>query len=110
MIDAAPQHYSAGIDASSGREVWLFDLLRRPHRTLLTFDQGNDPGTVHDLDDLRIDAPRAVRITTDTAASGTDTLVDGHGSVHCNCDITGNSAILIRPDGYIAARVPVTNP
>ncbi|WP_067809136.1 FAD-dependent monooxygenase [Nocardia beijingensis] len=106
--DRAPD--AVGIDASSGREVRVFDLLRGPHWTLLTFDQGNDPGTVHDLDDLRIDAPRAVRITTDTAASGTDTLIDGDGSVHRNYDITGNTAILIRPDGYIAARVPVTNP
>ncbi|MET9029972.1 FAD-dependent monooxygenase [Nocardia sp. NPDC004168] len=96
--DRAPD--AVGIEASSGREVRVFDLLRGPHWTLLTFDQGNAPGQA---DARGTAATRTIRITTDTAATGADTLIDGDGSVHRNYDITGDTAVLIRPDGYIAA-------
>ncbi|MEU0499535.1 FAD-dependent oxidoreductase [Nocardia sp. NPDC005998] len=98
--DRAPD--AVGVDVSAGYEVRVFDLLRGPHWTLLSFDHG---ATVHrtGADNPLATAPRTIRITTDHTATGPDTMIDTDGRAHRNYDITGDTTVLIRPDGYIAA-------
>ncbi|WUI35169.1 hypothetical protein OG804_15525 [Nocardia sp. NBC_00416] len=91
------------MDASSGREVRVFDLLRGPQWTLLTFDHGDPARRIRGYGAL-VTAPRRIRITTDRTATGRDTMIDTAGRVHRHYDIAGDTTVLIRPDGYIAAR------
>ncbi|WP_433722426.1 FAD-dependent monooxygenase [Nocardia sp. CA-129566] len=99
--DRAPD--AVGVDASSGHEIRVFDLLRGPHWTLLTFDHGG-PAHRHRTGSPLATAPRTVRITTDSTATGPGTMFDTDGQAHRNYDVTGDTTVLIRPDGYIAAR------
>ncbi|MEV5833482.1 hypothetical protein [Nocardia sp. NPDC052112] len=94
---------AAGLDPMTGRRVRIFDLLRGPHWTLLTFDHGH-PAPEITIDNPLADSPRRIRVTTDTTATGPDTIIDTDGSVHRNYEISESAAMLIRPDGYIAAR------
>ncbi|MDX3225396.1 FAD-dependent oxidoreductase [Streptomyces sp. ME19-01-6] len=86
------------LDAATGRGLRLFDLLRGPHWTLLSFGHGH---THHP------DAPvplRTYRVTTDPTATGPDTVIDTDGQAHRIYDMREDGLVLIRPDGYIAAR------
>ncbi|MFI9273143.1 FAD-dependent monooxygenase [Kitasatospora sp. NPDC052896] len=85
-------------DAATGRPMRLFDLLRGPHWTLLAFGATTGQQTPSDL--------RAFRVTTDPATAGPDTVIDTDGHAHHAYGITGDELVLIRPDGYIAARRP----
>ncbi|PXX70850.1 2-polyprenyl-6-methoxyphenol hydroxylase-like FAD-dependent oxidoreductase [Nocardia tenerifensis] len=99
--DRAPD--AVVLDASTGREVRVFDLLRGTHWTVLNFDHGS-PARRNGSRSPFATAPKTIRITTDTTATGPDTMIDLGGRAHDSYDITGDTAILIRPDGYIAAR------
>ncbi|MEV4108384.1 FAD-dependent monooxygenase [Nonomuraea sp. NPDC049695] len=71
-----------------GRQTRLFDLLRGPHFTALTF--GADPG----LTDPRVRAYTVVR-------EGQAGLVDTTGHLHRMYGGRPGTTVLIRPDGYI---------
>ncbi|MBE1582431.1 FAD-dependent monooxygenase [Nonomuraea angiospora] len=92
-------------DPASGDRIRLFDLLRGPHWTLLTFDRGHP--VPHDAPAAPV---RTVRVTTDPAAAGPDTVIDTDGDAHGVYDIHEDTAVLIRPDGYIASRTPARHP
>ncbi|MGW4242292.1 FAD-dependent oxidoreductase [Nocardia sp. NPDC004722] len=98
-----------GVDASTGHRVRVFDLLRGPHWTLLTFDKG-DPAQPDTVGNPLTTAPRTIRITTDHTATGAATIIDNDGSIHRSFDISGSTTVLIRPDGYIATREPLAGP
>ncbi|TYB69854.1 NAD(P)-binding protein [Nonomuraea sp. PA05] len=98
--DRAPD--AEGVQPGSGRTVRVFDLLRGPHWTLLTFDRGH-PAPCSTIDDPL----RTVRITTDTKATGPGVVLDTDGQIHRVYDIREDSAVLIRPDNYIATRSPI---
>ncbi|GAA2302189.1 FAD-dependent oxidoreductase [Nonomuraea roseoviolacea subsp. roseoviolacea] len=92
-------------DPATGQAIRLFDLLRGPHWTLLTFDRGL--AAPHDAIGDPLAVPlRTVRVTTDTAATGPGTVVDTGGDAHGVYDVHEDTAVLVRPDGYIAARTP----
>ncbi|MGW3562438.1 FAD-dependent oxidoreductase [Streptomyces sp. NPDC000941] len=87
-------------DAATGRELRLFDLLRGPHWTLLSFGGGHGTAAAWD-------APvplRAYRVTDDPTATGPDTVIDTDGQAHRSYDMREDGLVLIRPDGYIAMR------
>ncbi|MEY9931524.1 2-polyprenyl-6-methoxyphenol hydroxylase-like FAD-dependent oxidoreductase [Catenulispora sp. GP43] len=101
-------------DAATGRPTRLFDLMRGPHWTLLSFGAMAAPQRL----------PRGLRafqVTSDPIAgpgtnpgtvtdtgtgTGTGTVIDTDGHAHHAYQITGDELILIRPDGYLAARRP----
>jgi hypothetical protein len=99
--DRAPD--AVVLDASTGREVRVFDLLRGTHWTLLSFDQAARVRPNGSQSPLAT-APKTIRITTDTTATGPGTMIDPGGRARRNYDVTGDATLLIRPDGYIAAR------
>ncbi|MFI9163369.1 FAD-dependent monooxygenase [Kitasatospora aureofaciens] len=88
-------------DATTGRPTRLFDLLRGPHWTLLAFGATEVRQTPSGL--------RTFRVTTNPAATGPDTVIDTDGHAHRTYGITGDELVLIRPDGYIAARRPTND-
>ncbi|MDI5973289.1 hypothetical protein POF50_028760 [Streptomyces sp. SL13] len=45
-------------------------------------------------------------MTTDPAATGPDTVIDTDGHAHRAYRVTGDELVLVRPDGYVAARRP----
>ncbi|WP_329453872.1 FAD-dependent monooxygenase [Streptomyces sp. NBC_01497] len=85
-------------DAETGRPTRLFDLLRGPHWTLLSFG-----GTVVQQ---APGGPRIVRVSTDLAANDAGAVIDTDDIAHHAYGVTGDELVLIRPDGYIAARRP----
>ncbi|MEU8589567.1 FAD-dependent oxidoreductase [Streptomyces sp. NPDC048664] len=89
-------------NAGTGNPTRLFDLLRGPRWTLLSF--GDTPVR------QAPDGPRTFRVTTDPAATGADTVIDTDDLAHHAYGITGDELVLIRPDGYIAARRPADDP
>ncbi|MEU1666944.1 FAD-dependent oxidoreductase [Streptomyces sparsogenes] len=105
-------------DARTGREIRLFDLLRGPHWTLLSFDRGRRPEhdtRPHPALAVAPETPvppvplRTYRVTTDATATGPDTVIDTAGHAHRHYDVAshhldGDELVLIRPDGYIATR------
>ncbi|MGY0058316.1 FAD-dependent oxidoreductase [Streptomyces sp. LZ34] len=97
------------LDAATGRGLRLFDLLRGPHWTLLSFDRGQDRG--HDLapgTPPETSVPlRTYRVTTDPTATGHGTVIDVEGIAHKTYDTDGDELVLIRPDGYLATRCAV---
>ncbi|MEV4115806.1 FAD-dependent oxidoreductase [Nonomuraea sp. NPDC049695] len=101
--DRAPD--AVCLDPASGDKVRIFDLLRGPHWTLLTFDRGH-PAPYDTVGDSLAVPLRTVRITTDTAAAAPATVIDADGDAHGIYDIHEDTAVLIRPDGYIASRTP----
>ncbi|MEU6172356.1 FAD-dependent monooxygenase [Streptantibioticus parmotrematis] len=88
-------------DATTGRPVRLFDLQRGPHWTLLFFGNTAVPQTPSGL--------RTFRVTTDPDATGPATVIDTDGHAHHAYQSTGDELVLIRPDGYIAARRPAAD-
>ena len=101
--DRAPD--GEGVEPGSGRTIRAHDLLRGPHWTLLAFDQGH-PAPAERIDNPLAVAPRTIHVTTDTTATGPGTVLDPGGRLHRIYDIDESTRVLIRPDGYIAARVP----
>ncbi|MEU9048299.1 MULTISPECIES: FAD-dependent oxidoreductase [unclassified Kitasatospora] len=85
-------------NADTGRPTRLFDLLRGPHWTLLSFGNTAVQQTP--------DGPRTIRVTTDLTATGADTVIDADNLAHHAYGTTGDELVLIRPDGYIATRRP----
>ena len=85
-------------NAAAGRPTRLFDLLRGPQWTLLSFGTTTVQQTP--------DGPRTYRVTTDPTATGADTVIDTDDLAHHAYRVTGDELVLIRPDGYIAARRP----
>ncbi|MFC4453476.1 FAD-dependent monooxygenase [Deinococcus sonorensis] len=77
----------------------VFDLLRGPHWTLLAFTEGPRP-TLAGLD------PSQVHVHQIGTREGTE-LQDTTGETTRTYAPDGDELILIRPDGYLAARVPV---
>ncbi|MEU5103075.1 FAD-dependent monooxygenase [Streptomyces sp. NPDC021354] len=97
------------LDAATGRERRIFDLLRGPHWTLLSFGHDHDHDHSHDpVRDLIADETsvplRTYRVTTDATATGPDTIFDADGHAHRLYNTDGDELVLIRPDGYIATR------
>ena len=86
------------LDATTSAPIRLFDLLRGPHWTLLSFGAAALPHPPYGL--------HAFRVTADPTATGPDTVIDAEGHAHRVYQATGDELILIRPDGYIAARRP----
>ncbi|MEV6097072.1 FAD-dependent oxidoreductase [Nocardia sp. NPDC051981] len=101
--DRAPD--AIGVDASTGERVRVFDLLRGPQWTLLTFDDGT-PATAKPAHDPLLGPVRTIRITRDPNTTGPATILDSDGSIHRNFDVSGPATLLVRPDGYIATREP----
>ncbi|MFI6449331.1 FAD-dependent oxidoreductase [Kitasatospora sp. NPDC050543] len=85
-------------NAATGHPTRLFDLLRGPQWTLLSFGNTTVQQTPH--------GPRTYRVTTDPTATGPDTVIDTDDLAHHAYQVTGDELVLIRPDGYIAARRP----
>ena len=88
-------------NADAGRPTRLFDLLRGPQWTLLSFGSTAVQQTPN--------GPRTFRVTTDPTATGPDTVIDTDDLAHHAYQVTGDELILIRPDGYIAARRPAND-
>ncbi|HEX5115389.1 MAG TPA: FAD-dependent monooxygenase [Pseudonocardiaceae bacterium] len=88
--DRAPD---AGL-AAAGGPVRIFDLLRGPHWTVLTFGDA-DPAP----------APAGTPVyRIDRSATGSDTLIDTTGDAHRTYGVEAPTSMLIRPDGYLATR------
>ncbi|WP_329467349.1 FAD-dependent oxidoreductase [Streptomyces sp. NBC_01431] len=88
-------------NAGTGRPTRLFDLLRGPHWTLLSFGST----AVQQIPD----GPRTIRVTTDLTATGADAVIDADGLAHHAYGTAGDELVLIRPDGYIATRRPASD-
>ncbi|MDT7800612.1 MAG: hypothetical protein QOI78_4045 [Actinomycetota bacterium] len=87
---------------SSGTPRRLFDAFRGPHFTLLGFGEScagplQDVGTAHRglIKPVLVGAP----------GSGAD-LVDVEGHARTAYGVTGDTLVLVRPDGYLALRAP----
>ncbi|MFJ3309483.1 FAD-dependent oxidoreductase [Streptomyces sp. NPDC086549] len=89
-------------DAATGRPVRLLDLQRGAHWTLLSFG----PGPLPQPDGPATSRLRAFRVTTDPTATGPGTVIDTDGHAHRAHATHGGELVLIRPDGYVAARRP----
>ncbi|BDH58207.1 FAD-dependent oxidoreductase [Tsukamurella sp. PLM1] len=90
---------------SSGTPRRLFDVFRGPHFTLLGFG------------DSCVDLFRASsvahgglirRVSVGAPESGAD-LVDVDGHARTAYGVTGDTLVLVRPDGYLALRTPATS-
>jgi 2-polyprenyl-6-methoxyphenol hydroxylase-like FAD-dependent oxidoreductase len=92
--DRAPDSICA--DPDSGTDIRLFDLFRGPHWTVLVFadtDAGDVPTQLHGSD---------VRTwVIDDRAHGA--LRDKGNTTRAAYGVTGPTAFLIRPDGYVGA-------
>jgi hypothetical protein len=87
---------------SSGTPRRLFDAFRGPHFTLLGFGEScagplQDVGTAHRglIKPVSVGAP----------GSGAD-LVDVEEHARTAYGVTGDTLVLVRPDGYLALRAP----
>ncbi|MBZ6475397.1 FAD-dependent oxidoreductase [Streptomyces griseocarneus] len=92
------------LHAATGEPVRLFDLQRGPHWTLLSFTDGTS--TSHPARAQAHVPLRTHQISADTAATGPDTVIDTEGDAYRAYGAGGDEFVLIRPDGYIAARFP----
>ncbi|MDQ3789326.1 MAG: FAD-dependent monooxygenase [Actinomycetota bacterium] len=92
--DRAP--YATGL-RGPGFAGSTFDLFRGPHWTILVFsDHGNSTESFAELSaDVHVH-----RI-------GTGAILDPQGTAAARFDTGPDTVVLVRPDGYIAARVPV---
>ncbi|GAA3262376.1 aromatic-ring hydroxylase C-terminal domain-containing protein [Nonomuraea helvata] len=70
---------------------------------MLTFDRGR-PAPHDAIVEPLATSLRTVRVTTDAAAAGPCTVVDAGGEAHGVYGVQEDTAVLVRPDGYIAAR------
>jgi aromatic ring hydroxylase-like protein len=89
--DRAPD---GAVADAAGRQVRLFDLFRGPHATLLVF---GDSVPVAVPDDVHV---HPVLPAGRTAAG--DAVVDAEGHVAAAYDVPDGTAVLVRPDGYVA--------
>ncbi|MET8554750.1 FAD-dependent monooxygenase [Streptomyces sp. NPDC004959] len=77
----------------------LFDLLRGPHWTLLAFEHARPLA----LDGAK---PAHLHVHRITASPSEGAIHDSAGAFQRQYQATPNELFLIRPDGYLAARVP----
>lgn len=77
----------------------LFALLRGPHWTLLAFTDGPVP-SLPGVDGDALHVHRIARLDVE----GWQGIVDGEGNAYRAYAPQGDELVLIRPDGYIAAR------
>jgi 2-polyprenyl-6-methoxyphenol hydroxylase-like FAD-dependent oxidoreductase len=86
------------LDAATGGPVRIFDLLRGPHWTVLTFGDA-DPAP----------APAGTPVhRIDRSATAGATLVDTTGDAHRTYGVQAPTSMLVRPDGYLATRTATT--
>ncbi len=103
--DRAPD--SLGL-TPQGTEVRLFDMLRGTHATALAFG----PRSTAIATALATEFPLHLRSVSVLSASSLpsappDSLVviDADGHAHRDYDVDGDTLLIVRPDGYVAARV-----
>jgi len=99
-------------DGATHQQVRLFDVFRGPHFTLLGFGVGcaaairaaeaTHAGYLH---------ARLIVAASETPPAGPDTassaiLVDGEGHARRAYDISTNTLVLLRPDGYVGLTSP----
>lgn len=84
-----------------GEDRSVFDLLRGPHWTLLAFTDGVLSAVLraHEGEHLHVH-----QLTRETGVAGR--LQDTSGAVHDAYATRGEELVLVRPDGYLSARVP----
>ncbi|GIL31829.1 FAD-dependent oxidoreductase [Actinocatenispora comari] len=84
----------------SGTPRRLFDAFRGPHFTLLGFGD-SCAGALADAAHSRLIEP----VSIGAPGSGAD-LVDVDGHARTAYGVTGDTLVLVRPDGYLALRAP----
>jgi 2-polyprenyl-6-methoxyphenol hydroxylase-like FAD-dependent oxidoreductase len=94
--DRAPD---ARLTDASGSPTRLFDVLRGPHFTVLSFGAVPLPP----LDPIHGAAVRGIRVVRPGAAIDGAALVDPDGAAH---RVYGGGLILVRPDGYVGYTGP----
>jgi 2-polyprenyl-6-methoxyphenol hydroxylase-like FAD-dependent oxidoreductase len=96
--DRAPDAVCAGVDIRH-----LFDAFRGPHFTLLVFGDrakaaiGGTSWTAHGAE------LRTFTVVTSGNPDETGVLVDQRGTLRNRYGVTGDTIVLVRPDGYIGA-------
>ncbi|MDT0123018.1 FAD-dependent monooxygenase [Paenibacillus sp. RRE4] len=78
----------------------VFDLLRGPHWTLLAFVNRTDHRSLQEFtfDELHM------HCIVPSYVEGEECIIDSAGNAYRMYDVTSETLILIRPDGYIALR------
>jgi hypothetical protein len=81
----------------------VFDLLRGPHWTLLAFVNRTDHLSLQDFtfDELH------THCIVPSHVEGEEGIIDTAGNAYRMYDVTSETLILIRPDGYIALRTSI---
>ncbi|MFF0227013.1 FAD-dependent oxidoreductase [Streptomyces sp. NPDC004629] len=97
--DRAPD--AAGLDGP-GFTGTMFDLLRGPQWTLVAFEHRQPL----ELDGAK---PAHLHVHHITASPAEETIHDSAGAFQRHYHAIPDELFLIRPDGYLAARVPGTN-
>ncbi|WP_282699722.1 FAD-dependent oxidoreductase [Streptomyces sp. CC219B] len=94
--DRAPDARLLGADGTATR---LFDVLRGPHFTALAYG----PDAARDLEQLAWPTAGAQlkRLTVGAPAADGRTFSDPRGTLRRAYGLTGDTLLLIRPDGYI---------
>ena len=94
--------------------VTVFDLLRGPHWTLLAYDHdeplildGAPPTDLH-LHRIHSGQPTAKNFVGEPGVVDSGVL-DSVGNFQLYCQAEAGELFLIRPDGYLAARVPAAS-
>ncbi|MGQ8872173.1 FAD-dependent monooxygenase [Paenibacillus sp. TSA_86.1] len=78
----------------------VFDLLRGPHWTLLAFVNGTDHLSLLDFTFDKLHTHCIVP----SPVEGEECIIDTAGNAYQMYDVTSETLILVRPDGYIALR------
>jgi 2-polyprenyl-6-methoxyphenol hydroxylase-like FAD-dependent oxidoreductase len=86
--------------AGCSEALRLFDVLRGPHFTLLTFGDHPTPRLPEAYNDV-VQVYRLARPDSKTTTTDNRTLIDSMGHAYRAYGITNDAVILIRPDGYI---------
>lgn len=86
----------------SGTINRLFDALRGPHFTLLTFGERATAASETFAWPTNGAPLRSFAVIDSDRADGLNCLIDTTGKLRKQYGISGDTAILIRPDGYIA--------
>ncbi|GAA4610608.1 FAD-dependent oxidoreductase [Actinoallomurus liliacearum] len=98
--DRAPD--ATCLDAATGDRIRLFDLLRGPHWTLLSFGDAHPKFRNTAASGVPL---RTYRVTTGSTAARPGAVVDADGLARKIYGVGEDELVLIRPDGYVATRV-----